>query len=351
MIFSVAPTWERIRSNFTRRIPFTELAVERLELAPRWEVEERPALALRDEFQRVEGTRAYTSIIEQAAIVRGGLRSHLPTLAYRYRNALLVDGTVYVQGGFEGIASRSKRLIVLDRACEYSDALICADIGSDMFFGRWLCDSLAKELLARELGLQPINQSNAARIHENGYRSLLELDADSPDVARIDNLLIVDDRGYNEDHVRRFRELRSRLRKHASCTGPTLIYLSRGRIAVPGRAIHNDMEMEATLFSLGFTIIHPEDMTPEEVHGALENARIVVAVEGSALAHAQVAMLQGGALVAIQPSNRFSTAHKSVAEAAGLRFGYVVAQADQNGLTVDINRLCKTIELVDKVVR
>ena len=348
MMLSVAPTWARVRSKiYGRQAPLAELAEKKFELAPALEVEESSALALPGEFERVEGTRAYTSIVEQAGIVKGGLRSHLPTIAYRYSNVLLVDGVIYVRGGYERISSRRSRLVVLDRAQTYSSAVICADIGSDIFFGRWLCDSLAKELLACELGMEPINQSNPARIHEKGYRGLLGLNAHLPDVARIDDLLVVDDRGYNKDHVRRFRELRNRLRVRTGSSGPTRVYIARGRIAVEGRSIHNDSEVARALCSLGFTVIYPEEMTPDTIQAALRNARIVVAVEGSTLAHAQLAMPQGGAMITIQPSNRFSTAHKSVAEAAGLRFGYVVGQAHGVGLTVDIDRLCRTIELAD----
>lgn len=351
IIFSIAPTWSRLRSKITRRqIPLAKFSIEQFEISPGLEVETHPALALPDEFERVKGTRAYTSLGEQSTIVKGGLHYHLPTIAYRHRNALLADGTIYVGGAFERVASFRPRPILLDQAHEYSEAMICADAGSDLFFGRWLCDSLAKEILASELDLPPINQAHPKRVHEDGYRTLLSLEANLPNVARIENLLLVDDRGYNEDHVRRFKQLRARLRARSNSTTSKLIYLGRGQIAVSGRGIHNELEVETALRSLGFIIIQPESMAPREIYEALKDARIVVAVEGSALAHAQLSMPEGSAMIAIQPSNRFSTAHKAVAEAAGMRFGYVVADADQSGLMVDVYRLCRTIELVASAV-
>lgn len=350
LIFSTAPTWQRLRSKIHLTIPIPELADERIQISPGLDVEEMPALALPDEFDRIKKTRDYTSLNEEAAIVQGGLRRHLPTIAYRYRNALLADGTVYVRGGFETIASCGRRPLILDRAEEYPNAMICADIGSDLFFGRWLCDALAKELLASELGLEPINQRHPMRIHEEGYRSLLGLHAHVPTIAHIENMLLVDDRGYNQHHVRRFLELRARMRARAGVSGPKMVYLGRGLLAATGRGIQNGPAVQAALRSLDVAIINPEDMSAAEIHGALSHARIVIAVEGSALAHAQLAMPAGGAMIAIQPSNRFSTAHKSAAEAAGIRFGYVIAQARGGGLTVDIHRLVKTIELVSAEV-
>lgn len=346
LIVSAAPTWQRLRSKIHSVKAMPELAIERIEIAPGLEVEEKPALALPNEFDLVEKTRDYTSIDKEAIILKGGARYHLPTIAYRYRNALLADGTIYVRGGYEAITSRRRRPLIVDQAEEYSNAMICADMGSDLFFGHWLCNALAKELLASELHLEPINQPHPLRIHEAGYRSILGLQAQLPNVARIENMLLVDDRGYNQHHVRRFLELRARMRAQSGASGPEMVYLSRGQLAVSGRGIRNDPAVEAALQSLGFIVLYPEDMSAAEIHAALSHARIIVAVEGSALAHAQLAMPAGGAIIAIQPSNRFSTAHKSAADAAGIRFGYLIAKAEGEGLTVDIKRLCETIELV-----
>ena len=78
------------------------------------------------------------------------------------------------------------------------------------------------------------------------------------------------------------------------------------------------------------------------------SARIVVAVEGSALAHAMVAMPSGGCIVTIQPSNRFSSAFKSVAEFAGILFAYIVAEASGQQLRLSTERLLRLLEVVDK---
>jgi len=346
LILSAAPTWQRIRSRIHPARAMPDLAIERIEIAPGLEVEEKPALALPDEFALVEKTRDYTSIDKEAIILKGGARYHQPTIAYRYRDAFLADGTIYVRGGYAAITARRRRPLIVDQAEEYSNAMLCADMGSDLFFGRWLCDALAKELLASELGLVPINQSHPMRIHEEGYRRILGLQAHLPNVARIQNLLLVDDRGYNQHHAGRFLELRARMRAQAGVSGPEMVYLARGQLAVSGRAIQNAPAVEAMLRSLGFTILYPEEMSAAEIQAALSHARVLIAVEGSALAHAQLTMPTGGAMIVIQPSNRFSTAHKSAAEFADIRFGYLVAKAEEEGLTVDIKRLCETIDLV-----
>ncbi len=348
-IVSAAPIWSRLARKALGNRSINEAAVERVEISTAYTVEELPALALPGEFSRARNARHHT-LAELARLLEGQIVQHPATVAFRLRDAIIADGTVYVGTKLELIAQTQRRAIIFGRSQEYETAQLCADIGSDLFFGRWLCDSLAKEILANERGLQPINQGNRLRMHEIGYRAILKLMADQPKTAVIRNLWVVDDRGYNADHVRRFRLLRQRMRSSAPNKVGAKVYLTRGVTGVLGRAIENESEVVGLLEALGFSVLRPELMNPAEIRAALISARIVVAVEGSVLAHAQVTLPEGSAILVIQPADRFSVAHKSVAEAAKLRFGYVVAESKESGLWVDIGRLRRTLDLVEESI-
>jgi hypothetical protein len=351
-IATAAPVWARALRRLRLLGEINDLAAERIEIWPAEMTMGLPAIELAGEFDRVKNVRPYTTLAEQAAAMTGHHTHHSATVGYRLRNALIADGTLYVGSRYEAIAKMRRRPFVFGRFREYETAQLCADVGSDLFFGRWLCDSLAKEILAEEQGLKPLNQPNRLRIHEKGYRTILAMAADLPDVALVRDLWVIDDRGYNAHHVRRFKLLRQRLRGPAIAdrSPQRLIYIGRGQTGIPGRDIQNEGELQAILSGLGFTVINPEVMTPAEIRAALISARIVVGTEGSALAHAQVALPEGSAIIVIQPANRFSSAHKPVAEAAGVRFGYIVAEPHGLQLRLDIDRLRRTIELVSRVI-
>ena len=346
-IFRFSPTSSRILRKARLSGPLSEAASETIELHPATTASELPAIALSGEFDRIKQPRHQIPMAQLETALSGGPTMHAATIGYRFTNALLADGSIYVGYRYETVAQRPRYPLIFGAVSEYDTAQLCADAGADVFFGRWLINSLTKELLAQEQCMQPINQPNAIRIHEAGYRSLLNLYADAPDRALFTNLWIVDDRGYNTDHVRRFRALRQRL-PQSKRRPDKLVYLGRGKIGVPGRDIAAEETLQDTLANAGFTIIHPELMSAWQIQRALGDARLVLAVEGSAIAHALLAMPSGGAIVTLQPDNRFSTAHKSIAEFAGIRFAFLVATSTNLGLSVDDQRLMRLIDVVQQ---
>src|SRR5437868_937683 len=101
-IFSAAPIWSRLVRTALGDRPVDDAAVERVEISPLYEVEERPALALPGEFSRVKRARHYT-LAEQALRLQGQLVQHPATVAYRVQDAIIADGTVYVGNRLESI--------------------------------------------------------------------------------------------------------------------------------------------------------------------------------------------------------------------------------------------------------
>ena len=99
---------------------------------------------------------------------------------------------------------------------------------------------------------------------------------------------------------------------------------------------------------LGFDIINPET---EEVHRIVEKlstAEIAIAVEGSVHSHCWLAMPSRSTFIAIQPPTRFNAHGKMRADAVGINWAYLVADAHPNGFRLPVHRLRK---IIDEVLR
>jgi hypothetical protein len=94
-------------------------------------------------------------------------------------------------------------------------------------------------------------------------------------------------------------------------------------------------------------------MTVEEMSAALSSALICVGIEGSAMCHAAMLLPAKAAMLAIVPEDRFLTYLKWFTDAFDMRYGYVIGQRPEPGapdVTVDIDRLQKTVDLVEQAV-
>ena len=341
-IFSLAPTFARAKAKLRGRKSIEEFCSERLVIAPGETSPRTQAIFLPDELDRVTGVRRPGDVDQ----VRAGTSIHLPTIAYRLRDATIADGAVYTRNGFENVSAQRRKPIIAGSAIEIDEAQLCGDISSDVFFGHWLLESLGKELLADERGMQSINMTNSLRVHESGYRNLLGMPGRIVTRARVRDLWLVDDRGYNSSHVERLAALRARLRDAVPGAGSGLVFMGRGRTGVK-REMLNAAEIAEIVVKRGGVVIEPEAMAAADIAAALTGARIVVAVEGSAFAHAQLALAKGSALVIIQPPDRFNSIHKRLADLSGLHVGLAVGVARPGGFYLEPDRFSRLLGLVE----
>jgi hypothetical protein len=134
-IATAAPVWARALRRLRLLGEINDLAAERIEIWPAEMTMGLPAIGLAGEFDRVKNVRPYTTLAEQAAAMTGHHTHHSATVGYRLRNALIADGTLYVGSRYEAIAKMRRRPFVFGRFREYETAQLCADVGSDLFFG------------------------------------------------------------------------------------------------------------------------------------------------------------------------------------------------------------------------
>jgi len=342
MIASLAPLSARAMAKLRGARSLDDICVKRVVLAPEESTERKAAIHLPDEFDRIQDVRHADSI----ARVQEGTSRHSATIAWLLRDAVIADGTVYAANAYINVAQRRRRKFILGKAEELQEAQLCGDTSTDMFFGHWLLEGLGRELLAIDRDLPAINIANPIRVHEPGYRDLLRLPGHNVELARVRNLWLIDDRGYNISHARRLLALRERLRSAISGKENPLVFMARGRTGAPRELLNIDA-ITAAVIKRGGIVIEPEQMAPRDIAAALVNAKMVVAVEGSVFAHAQLALPEGNAMLSIQPPDRFNSIHKGIADRSGLKFGFTVGKAGPGGFSLEPERLLRALDLLE----
>jgi capsular polysaccharide biosynthesis protein len=285
--------------------------------------------------------------VEVGRIAGGNERREGATIAYRLENATVAHGVVYAGGASRIHRTDGPRFLLSGQAARREAGLIASSRTGELFFGDWLVEAFSLALVAETMSVPAIGFERREWPHEAGYRALFSLAIDPVRHVRFDTLWIVDDRGINDGRGARFRELRRRLRASTtSAQAGERVYLARGTTG-QARTMTNQDDVEAQLAARGFAIVHPERETPRSLAAKLVDARIVVVMEGSAQTHALLAMADGGAVIVLQPPNRFTAPGKDMADMAGLRYGFIVGDPAGDGFSIDPQRLDETIALVD----
>lgn len=301
--------------------------VETVELEPGCEWELPPPLFLPDELERITGHA--TGLDPAANIATMTTRTYWqgPTRKHLWRDAIIADRTVMGKGRIAVLDKAPRRAILTASPRHIDEAAMCSTSQTEAYFGHWLLDGLCHELLGGGVTLE-----TKAWPHKAGYRELAGLPAHPVDYARVERLWMLEDHELNRGRVARLRDLRRRI---APRHGPLeCVMIARGKSGV-GRVLENEGD-------LGFPVIHPESMTAAEIAATLSRARLVIGVEGSALAHAIVAMPEGAGLLVIQPPNAFNSFYRPMCGMLGIRFGFTVADRP---FRMDHDRLIRAVDL------
>jgi hypothetical protein len=348
--YALLPLVARLRGKFGFAKAIRSAAAEVVELASADESPALPVISLPNEFERVVDAAPLSTIESQHELVTATRTKHGPTIAYRFQDAVLADHTLYAAGGYEVSRRGDKRPILGGTYEEYEQGQLCTYAASNIYFGHWLRDALAMELLAEQRGLVPLSYLRKPWIHEPGYRQLMNLSGRPVSFALVRQLWVIDDLGLNRSWIGRFRELRRRVRSAVDQGGPSRVFLSRGERG-SARELINQAAIIELLVERGFTVVEPEELQPSAIAHLLASARVVVSVEGSALNHAQYAVPESAVLLVIQPPQRFNAFHKVLADFNNVRFSYVVADPADNGFTLPPERLLRTLDLVEAAMR
>ncbi|WP_294395102.1 glycosyltransferase family 61 protein [uncultured Sphingomonas sp.] len=346
MLLRIDPLWARVAGRLGGNRSPRDVAVETVELAPAIVRPSPAAIALPGEFDRVIQFQHETSPEHELSRVSAGDRRHGATTAYRLKDVLLADGRIYYRGGYTNFRQTDYRRVLTGPMEHIMQAALTTSSVAERYFGHWLCDALLMEQLAAQRGLPALTFERRAWSHEPGYRAALGLDATKVRQATVGDLWLFDDVGLNDGMVERLQALRGRIAARRPAEGPSHVFMRRGAMGT-ARVLTNQQAIEDALAQRGFTIIDPEQMAVDALIATLSHARTVVLVEGSAQSHVIHTMRKGGVALTIQPPRRFNAVLKPYADALGFHWAYAVADDAENGFTMPVDRLLRTMDLAE----
>jgi hypothetical protein len=346
---TMIPYARRVRALFQDRS--IDAVAFKTEILCPVEIEETPpAIFLPGQLDRITGTPVETTIEAELATATATTSSHDATIAYHIRDAVLFDGSIYA-GAFRRRIS-DKSLFALERPePEYfENAALASSMLGTQYFGHWLIDDCLCYILAEQFG-DPlgVRKPPSPLGHETKYQGYFDQAWTLRDRARIDHLVIFRDYAQNSLKRKRYRMLRERIGAlfPRNETQNDLIYLQRGDTGVR-RVVKNEDDVVNALTKRGFKLLNVATDSLEKILSTLANAKVVVSVEGSHLAHATFAGPENGGVITMQPPERFETVHRDWSQAVGRRFGFVVGMAGEGGPSYSPDEILQTTDLMLK---
>src|ERR1700733_1014785 len=131
---SVRPIYSRLFARIAGNALSTASATEVIELSSAIERQHPPAISLSNEFDRVIDFQQDTTKAQELDRLRPGLHLHGATVAYGIHDAVLADGTLYFQGGYENVRSCKKRLILPSKAERFDEMMLCSNYVIERYF-------------------------------------------------------------------------------------------------------------------------------------------------------------------------------------------------------------------------
>jgi len=318
-------------------------------LCPQQKATIRPPVCLPGQLDKVitqkydpRGRKTREEVIAEATSTSV---TYAPTIAYHVRDAVLIDGRIYA-GQFKQPIADSSLFVSSSRAPRNIKACALASsyLGTK-FFGHWLADDCTRYLLAKTFGT-PFCVRMPPYPHLQQYESCFDQDWTPTDRAYIDHAVVFQDFSQNSLKQERYRDLRERIKTHFHPSGRgTHVYLQRGKTGAL-RTIQNEQEIIDALSRQGFVVLDVGTDSLSHIIQTLLNAKLVVSLEGSHVAHCIYTIPEDSGLLILQPPNQFSAVHREWSECLGIRFGFVVGSIERDGYHFSPADILRSIDLI-----
>lgn len=215
------------------------------------------------------------------------------------------------------------------------------------FFGHWLGDDCAAYEAVRDdpdlVTLRRPHWPDATT-----YEHLFDQRWTDETVMRCDRLILANDMGFSRRKAERYRVLRRKLRDRLGATGGDgrIVYIRRGPSAEP-RNIVNAPQLEARLEAEGVEIVTPEAGNADFL-SRIVDASVIISVEGSQACHAIYALRDRGALLVIEPPDRFYPAAHEWMRILDMPCGLVIGEQAEGGFRVSPDEV---MAMTDRLLR
>ena len=328
-----------------------EAAAYRREIiAPEEQASFPPLLCLDGQIERITGAPAESTLAQELETATRSSGVHAPTIAYHLKDVALVDGSVY--SGTMRFFVRELKYDGQAEPVEIEQAALVSSYYGVKYFGHWLRDDCTLQLLADDLGLPPLCLPGPTGLHVEHYKALFNQSCAPTFRARIRHLTIFSDYHHNRLRRERYERLRAVVGARFPHKGRrTLVYLKRGQDGAR-RWIENEAEIIDGLTRSGFVVLDTATTPFDAMLETLVDARLVVSLEGSHIAHCVYAMPSSSGLLVLQPPDRFSANQRQWTACLGIRSAMVVGMRGQQigGYCFDLSEIQQTIDLLDRAL-
>lgn len=306
------------------------------------------AIFLPGQLERVTGTHsADASVADEVQATLARFLSNVESFAFRVRHAVVGRGRVSTWTGYRDLSLRGsgRGLLRVDDSLE--EAALCSTWQGNDFFAHFLFDDAAIHLLASNFAQPFFSGARAPRTpHCRDYLAMFGADHVERENLRVGQLWMFHDFAFGADKRDRLRRMAARVREAITAPPPMMGAFIRRGTSGQVRRLENEAEVEAWCAAQGFAIVDPERQSAAEICAALKDVPLVIGVEGSQLVHALFSMARGGAILCIQPADRYNVIFRHLCSAMDLNWGFVVAEGTVDGFKQDIGELSATVDLI-----
>jgi capsular polysaccharide biosynthesis protein len=217
------------------------------------------------------------------------------------------------------------------------------------FFGHWLRDDCATQLLAEDYG-PVLAMQTPAWPDKQAYRALLGRDYVEASRARVGRLHMFDDISQTDHKVARFRQSRG----HFAAVAPKraalgTVFLARGAGGTARDLVNQDALIEV-MTARGIEVLHAENASVATIVAALQGARILISVEGSQISHGLLTLADKAGILVLQPPDRFFNSHMDWSHALDMHYAVVVGTPQPGGFSIAEDELLATLDLLDRTI-
>lgn len=333
-----------LKARLVRTHPRTlqSVAVKSWEIAPSETSTAPPAYFLPNQLERVTGW-AFSSEHPRNAMA-GGSVEHGATRGYLLKDVWLIDGALYKDDAYSWLTPRSSWWPQIRVECEIERGAVFCTASGNKYFGMWLMDDCLTYPLACAEGT-PITTAQAVSPHVLSYEGWLDMKPTRLHNAFFRELVIFEDVGQNRHKYARARSISEKLLAHVKAQSHPGVFILRGRSGVL-RLMHNEMALAEHLRDQrGFRILDPMKSDIPTIVATCAGAQTVIGVEGSGLMHGMMVLPPGGAVLALQPADRFVPLYKHLTDRNHQHYGFVVGTAEKNGFRINPEEVERTLDL------
>lgn len=347
--WSLLPIEDLLKRRVFHKQPinFESLAEQTWELAPSETSITPPAYFLPNQLERI--TSWFKSGIPRVQMAGGISVTHTSTRGFLLKNAWLIDGVLYKDTACSYLHPRSRHWFPqlhveneIDRG-----AVFCSETGNK-YFAHWLMDDCLTYPLALAEGI-PVTTNQPVGRHVPAYESWLDMAPTRLNSAFFKELVIFSDRGQNQYRHARFNALREKLLSRVKSQAHPGVFILRGNDGSK-RSLINEMALAEYMHAKrGFRILDITKADVANIVATCAGAQVVMGVEGSQLIHGILTLPLGGAILTLQPPNRFVDSYKLMADRDSQHFGFVVGIAEGDDFRIDPDEVERTLDLFPKL--